>query len=236
MGDAPVELRERLAEYVSEAVDLLAELQRGSRQCQACGEVLVRKLHESPTAFARRRACDQTCGGRLRMAALAAKRAAKVQATKPCEHCGKEFGPSATTAPGAFKRQRYCSVSCGNRASWATGGRAPRVAKPKATASDSAEANARARASARPLAKSPPARREPRPLPDPRLPRTGVVVGPAALIEGTAVVNGRMYDPSVCELHGAQRGWFGCPACNLSANRRSAERRRPMTPHPDGGR
>lgn len=230
LGDAPAELKIRLAGVVEAAVGLLAELERGSRSCDACGSDLVRKSYESPTAFARRRTCGQACAAVLRAALHRAKEDA-AGITKVCPACRREFHRrmvgDSYEAPSTWAARRFCSRSCGT--SWRHTNSVPR-AKSLAPRKRPVAAPR-----TRPSAAAQVARQEPQPLPDPR-PHARVLIGPPTPIVGSIAVDGRSFDESVCAEHAQQRGFFGCPACNASASRRAAARSRPITPHPDGGR
>ncbi len=225
VGDAAPELQGRLVTFVREAVDVLAELQRGSRACAVCGEVLARKSYESPSTFAARVTCDQRCAGVLRGWRKAAAKAAAAAATPPkvCEQCGKTFERRVTGAyetPKAFAVRRFCCHRCATL--WNNARRAGQPTGPRRELRESA-----------PTA----VRREPLPLPDPRLASGALAIGAPSLIEfGTVAVGRLAFDVSVCEAHGEQRGFFGCPACNASAKRRAAERARPWTPLMGGRR
>lgn len=229
IGDASAELAERLARLVREAVDLSAELQRGSRFCAACGSLLMRKPYETPRSFAARRSCNQVCAGVVRSATLAAKRAAANAAApvevKVCPQCRREFARRVRSGAGyetprEFALRRFCSRGCSTAWQHAHRGEPrPRVTRPRARPPRPAVAS-----------------REARPLPDPGFLKPALVVGPPAPIVGSATVAGRTFDASICEAHHQQRGWFGCPACNASAAHRAAVRSRPFRPHPEGGR
>lgn len=222
VGDAAPELQERLVALVREAVDVTAELVRGSRVCAACGAALVRKAYESPSTFARRRTCDQRCNGALRSRVAVAAAAAVVPESKECRACGRVFHRRLSVGryetPGDFAVRSCCSRAC-------------------AAALARREQGASGTPAARPVARSVARRGSGRSvvLSDPRVGRWVRVEAAEPLeVVGVVSVNGVVFDASVCEVHGEQRGFFGCPACNASAARRRAERARPVTPHPEG--
>jgi len=218
MGSSGPELQERLAGIVRAVVDVTAELVRGSRHCPVCGEELVRKPHETPRTFAKRRACDQRCAGVMRQRTIAAKvqAAARVAASKLCVQCGRPFdrrtGHDGYQTPREFAAQRFCCRSCST--AWRHAHPAPR--KPREPRPVGSPRPSVAAAASAPVA--------PRPLPDPRPAR------PEALSRVRTL-------GTPCPEHpGEMAGVYGCPACNASAKRREAERARPWTPLMGGRR
>lgn len=214
------------------------------RYCEQCGKVLVRhpprygRNTESAAQFRQRRFCSRECHG------LSRRAVAQVPESKACERCGKPFGMQKAEGPKRFAGRRYCSKECqlaacervvkdGTRQS--TGGRRGRQ-----LSADPSDGPVAPKRPGRPTVPVAPAAvlapREGGALPDPRPSKVALEVGAPTPIEGTANVNGLTFDATICEQHGVQRGFYGCPACNASAARRAAERSRPITPRAEGGR
>lgn len=198
------------------------------RRCATCGGPLVRRRFpsgamETPQQFGARRYCDRVCAGQARRG--------HVDDGRACAACGKPLERRLEESPAKFRERRYCDISCAGVAKR----RQPEAAEPAPVLPVARAPRPVVRSrELQPLPRLAPGERAP--LPDPRPTRGGLEVGPPTPIEGTANVNGRAFDATICEQHGVQRGFYGCPACNASAARHAAERSRPITPRAEGGR
>lgn len=198
------------------------------RRCATCGEPLTRRRFpsgamETPQQFGARRYCDRVCAGKGRRRDVGGERS--------CAACGKPLERRLEESPAKFQERRYCDISCAGVAKR----RQPEEAEPLPVLPVARAPRPVVRPrEPQPLPRLAPGERAP--LPDPRPARGRVEVGPPSPIEGTASVNGRVFDATICEQHGVQRGFYGCPACNASAARHAAERARPITPRAEGGR